>query len=673
MTPQEAQKKLQELRTELNQARTDYYTKDAPVLEDYVYDQKYQTLLQLEQQFPQLVTADSPSQLVGAKPLAEFTKVHHQVAMLSMGDVFSLAELQEFDQRVQKSLGQPVEYSVELKIDGLALSLVYQQGKLVQASTRGDGTIGEDVTRNVLTIANVPRKLPEPLDLEVRGECYMPKAAFTQLNAQQEKAGKVSFANPRNAAAGSLRQLDAQVTAQRQLSTFIYTVMQPEALQVTTQAQALAKMAAWHFSVNPERLVSSDLTEIIRFIEKAQTDRDQLAYGIDGVVLKVNPLSLQAKLGNTVKVPRWEIAYKFPPEEVETVVRDIEWTVGRTGAVTPTAVMDPVSLAGTTVARATLHNADLIQQKDVRIEDTVQLHKAGDIIPEVSAVVFAKRPMQSQPYQVPTTCPSCGSQLVHLEDEVALRCLNPMCPAQVQEGLTHFASRAAMNIQGLGPRIIAQLWQQNLVRDVADLYRLQADDLAKIAGFKEKSITNLLTAIDQSRSNSLERLLFGLGIRHVGAKAARILAQKFQTMERLQTATVTELAEIKNLGEIIANSVQLYFANPQVQDLISDLRQLQVNLEFKGASTRDSTSQSPWQDQRVVITGSLEHYRRSDLSSLLEQLGAQVTNSVSKKTDLLIAGAKAGSKLAKARQLGIRIIDEAQLRTELNQIEELQS
>ena len=666
MQRQAAQAQLQQLRTELNKYRRAYYTEDAPLVEDSVYDQKYQQLLQLEKQFPDLVTADSPSQLVGDIPSSNLSKVTHEVPMLSMGDVFSFAELEEFNERVKSAVGHPVDYSVELKIDGLALSLIYQQGRLVQGSTRGDGTIGEDVTNNVLTIQNIPQTLAQPLDLEVRGECFMPKAAFARLNNHREQNGETTFANPRNAAAGSLRQLDAQVTAHRQLSTFIYTVVNPKTAALTTQNQALQKMTQLGYNVNTERIVSHDLQGVKEYIAKYQNLRDQLPYGIDGVVLKVNDFALQEQLGNTVKVPRWEIAYKFPPEEAQTVIHKIEWTVGRTGTVTPTAVMDPVQLAGTTVNRATLHNMDLIKQKDIRLGDTVLLHKAGDIIPEVSQVMLSQRPHNTQPYAAPENCPSCGSKLVHLEDEVALRCINPMCPAQVKEGLTHFASRNAMDINGLGPKIVEQLWQLHLVNDVADLYRLTYQDLEKIEGFQEKSINNLLQAIDRSRQNSLEKLLFGLGIRHVGAKAAKLLAQKFLKMSNLMQAQKAEILAIDSMGETIADSLQVYFANPKVQQLITELTNLHVNMEFRQPQTAANTTSSLSQ-QTIVITGTLAHYKRQELSDLLESLGAHVTNSVSQKTDLLIVGEHAGSKLAKAQKLGVRVVNEDQLQQMLQE------
>ena len=655
-----------ELRQQLRRYAQAYYTQDAPLVEDSVYDDQYRQLQELEQAFPQLVTADSPTQQVGGTVLAGFTKVSHQLPMLSMGDVFSLDELASFDSRMQKAIQQTTTYNVELKIDGLAISLRYEAGKLVLGSTRGDGSIGEDVTANLRTVASIPQTLAVPIDLEVRGECYMPKASFEKLNRERDNNGEAVFANPRNAAAGSLRQLNSRVTKERQLDTFMYTIVNAYRYGVTTQAEALKQLQEWGFHVNPESMVATDLQQIDDYIQRYQAQRDELPYGIDGVVLKINQLSLQAELGNTVKVPRWEIAYKFPPEEAHTIVRDIEWTVGRTGVVTPTAVMDPVSLAGTTVARATLHNVDLLREKDVRLGDTVLIHKAGDIIPEVSQVVLGKRPLTSQPYEVPTTCPSCGSKLIHLADEVALRCVNPMCPAQVKEGLTHFASRDAMDITGLGPKVVTQLYDRHLVKDVADLYKLTATDLADLDKFKEKSINNLLNAIANSKQNSAERLLFGLGVRNVGAKAARLLLAAFGNLENLMMASAEEITAIKTIGPTIGDSLTTYFANAQVQELIQELRAVGVNFDYLGSTT--TVKDNFFKDKTIVLTGKLAHYTRSELSQQLTDLGAHIVGSVSKKTDYLIVGEDAGSKLTKARQLAIPVLAETELDQYLDEV-----
>lgn len=666
----EAATKIASLRAKLKEYAAAYYTADAPVVEDAVYDEQYRDLQDLERAFPDLVTADSPTQNVGGAVLPEFTKITHNIPMLSMGDVFSLEELTQFNQRIVTATKQPGEYSVELKIDGLAISLRYEKGRLVEGSTRGDGNVGEDVTENLKTIKAIPQQLTEPIDLEVRGECYMPKTSFVKLNEQRERDGQPTFANPRNAAAGSLRQLDVKITAERNLDTFMYTIVNAADYDVHTQRDALVQLTQWGFHTNPESILATDLTTIQDFIERYQSRRDDLPYGIDGVVLKVNDLAEQQALGNTVKVPRWEIAYKFPPEEAETIVHDIEWTIGRTGVVTPTAVMDPVQLAGTTVARATLHNPDFLLDKDVRLNDTVKIHKAGDIIPEVSEVILTKRPHDSQPYEIPTTCPSCGAKLVHLEDEVALRCVNPMCPAQVKEGLTHFASRNAMDIDGLGPKIVAQLYDRHLVKDVADIYKLTATDLAGLDKFKEKSINNLLTAIKRSKDNSAERLLFGLGIRNVGAKAARLLLEHFGSIPALMAADADEIGTIKTIGPTIVDSLLTYFANEQVQLLMQELQSVGVNFDYLGPKTTALVQPNYFQDKTIVITGKLTNFTRDELTQRLLTLGAKVTGSVSKKTDLLIAGEDAGSKLTKAQNLDVTIINETQALQYLNEVKE---
>ena len=655
-----AKQEIDPLKRQLTQWGKEYYEQDNPTVEDYVYDRAYERLVELEQKFPELKTSDSPTQHVGGGPTSQLTKVTHDIPMLSMGDVFSIDELMDFNARQQDNDDVEVapEYNLELKIDGLSLSLVYENGKLVQGSTRGNGVIGEDVTANVKTIKSVPRELPEPLSIEFRGECYMPKSSFVKLNQEREAAGQSIFANPRNAAAGSLRQLDPAVTAKRDLDTFMYYIPEYQKLGLKTQSEALDKMRELGFNVNPNNRVVHSRQEITDYIEEYTAKRDQLSYGIDGIVEKVNDLDTETALGNTVKVPRWEIAYKFPPEEQVTIVRDIEWTVGRTGNVTPTAVMDPVQLAGTTVSRASLHNPDYLQEKGIRLGDTVYLHKAGDIIPEISRVDLKKRPAESKPYEIPTTCPVCGSELVHLDDEVALRCVNPMCPAQIKEGLAHFASRNAMNIDGLGPKIIQQLWDKELIHDVADLYHLTRDQLLTLDKFGDKSATNLLTSIDNSRNNSVERLLFGLGIRHVGAKAARLIMEEFHSLDRLMQASAEEVSAVDGIGPTIGDSVETYFSNKQVVKLIDELRDAGVNFDYLGATT-PANPESEWNGRRVVLTGKLENMTRGEAKTWLEDHGAKVTGSVSKKTDIVIAGTAAGSKLSKAQDLGITVWDEA--------------
>lgn len=653
-----AQEEIETLRKNLNTWAEQYYAQDAPSVEDAVYDQNYQKLVELEKQFPELVTPDSITQRVGGEIKSDLGKVEHQVPMLSMGDVFSKDELFEFDQRIQKLVGGPVAYNVELKIDGLSLSLEYVDGKLIQASTRGNGRIGEDVTKNVQYIDDIPKILPEKLTTEVRGECYMGKAAFLKLNTERDENGEAIFANPRNAAAGSLRQLDPKVTKKRNLSTFIYTWVNPPK-EITSQHQAIQQMSKLGFHTNETGRKLANLDEVFAYIDEYTSKRDSLSYGIDGIVLKVDDLTLQKQLGNTVKVPRWEIAYKFPPEEQETIVHEIVWTVGRTGVVTPTAVMDPVELAGTTVSRAVLHNPDLLKQKDVRIGDTVKLHKAGDIIPEISEVVLSKRPANSQVYEIPTECPSCGQSLVHLEGEVALRCINPACPAQIEEGIIHFASRPAMDIMGLGPKIVRQLIQHDLVKDVADLYHLTADDLAELDHFGDKSISNLLTAIDNSRQNSVELLLNGLGIDHVGAKAALLIVQRFKNLNKIMQASVSDLTAIDTIGETIAESITTYFAQASVQKLVQELIDSGVNIDYLGEDvSEEEIVDNFFKNKTVVLTGKLAHFTRSEFTKKLESLGAKVTSSVSKKTDYVIYGTDAGSKLTKAESLKIALLTE---------------
>lgn len=661
MSEEQAQKAAEELRSKLNKWADEYYTYDAPSVEDSVYDQTYQQLVDLETHFPAIVTPDSPTQKVGDRTLPGFTKIPHEIPMLSLGDVFSIAELKDFADRLTVNDGVPFEYNCELKIDGLAISLRYENGVFVQGSTRGNGQIGEDITRNLRTIKSIPKRLSRPINIEVRGECYMPKASFVALNQQRQTDGDAPFANPRNAAAGSLRQLDPRVTAHRKLSTFMYNVADYSDLQSDTQSGMLAELKALGFEINPDYRVATKMADIDQYIAEYTQKRDDLAYGIDGIVIKVNALALQQSLGATVKVPRWAIAYKFPPEEAQTIVRDIEWTVGRTGVVTPTAVMDAVTLAGTTVSRASLHNPDYLREKDIRIGDTVKLHKAGDIIPEISTYVKEKRPADSKLYPVPTKCPSCGSELVHLEDEVALRCINPQCPAQLQEGLTHFASRDAMNIDGLGPKIIGQLFEKHMLNDVAGLYELTFDQLMTLDKFGEKSAGNLLSAIDNSRNNSCERLLYGLGIRHVGAKAARLIAQHFKNIDKVMQATTQEIAEIDTMGMIIADSVVTYFSMPQSQKLIDQLKRVGVNMTYLGATEETlEQSESFFNGKRLVLTGKLQHITRPEATRWLENQGAKVSGSVSKKTDLVIVGEDPGSKYDRAKSLGIEIWDEDQ-------------
>ena len=655
------QQRIEELKEQLNRWSHEYYVEDKPTATDAEYDKAYHELVALEEAHPELVTPDSPTQRVGGEVLDQFQKVTHTNPMLSLSNAFSKEDLEEFDARLRKLTNRAIEYVCELKIDGLSIALTYQNGQLVLGATRGDGTTGEDVTGNVRTIKSVPLSLKEPWNIEVRGECYMPKKAFVALNQSREEEGLEVFANPRNAAAGSLRQLDPKIAAKRNLSVFLYSSPSVEELNVSTQEELLEKMAEIGFVTNPERLKCQTIDEVWNYIETIASKRPDLPYEIDGMVIKVNDFATQEEIGFTVKAPRWAIAYKFPAEEAQTVVRDIEWTVGRTGVVTPTAVMDPVQLAGTTVRRASLHNIDLIKERDIRLEDTVVIHKAGDIIPEVTRVILEKRPETSQPYEFPTTCPVCHEKLEHLEEEVAIRCLNPKCPAQLTEGLSHFVSRNAMNMSGIGPRVIKQLFEEGLVMDVADLYKLTLDQLLALDKVQQKSAENILEAIEKSKENSLERLLTGLGIRHVGTKAAKELAQHFKTMTALQEASIEQLLEIDGLGDIIAYSVKTYFEQPSVQELIQELQDSGVNMTYLGVTKDDSAASGHvLSGKTVVLTGTLEQLTRQDAKEKLESLGAKVTGSVSKKTDVVIAGHSAGSKLTKANDLGIEVWSEQQ-------------
>ncbi|THE15582.1 NAD-dependent DNA ligase LigA [Enterococcus hirae] len=668
MTIDEAAKKAEELRTQLNRWSREYYVMDKPTVEDYVYDKTYAQLVAIEERYPDLITADSPTQRVGGKVLSAFEKVTHDIPLYSLNDVFDQAELYAFDQRVQKTIGHPVDYCCELKIDGLSVSLRYENGEFVRGATRGDGTVGENITENLKTVRSVPIKLKEDISIEVRGECFMPKRSFVQLNQEREAEGKAIFANPRNAAAGSLRQLDSKITARRNLDTFLYTVADFGPMQARTQYGALEELEKIGFHTNHEKKLCHSIEEVWSFIEEYHEKRKDLPYEIDGIVVKVNDFSLQDQLGFTVKAPRWATAYKFPPEEVETVIEDIEWTVGRTGVVTPTAIMTPVRVAGTTVSRASLHNGDYIQMKDIRLNDTVQIYKAGDIIPEVAQVVLEKRPKDSQEYPLPEHCPICHSELVHLDEEVALRCINPKCPAQIKEGLNHFVSRNAMNIDGLGPRVLEQMYDKKLVADVADLYKLTEDELVTLDKIKEKSANNILSAIDNSKDNSVERLIFGLGIRHVGAKAAKILAEHFGDLETLSRSDFDEIIQLETIGDIIADSVVTYFENEEVHELMEELKQAGVNFEYKGIRTSQLAEvESPFKEKIVVLTGKLTRFTREEAKETIENLGGKVTGSVSKKTDIVVAGEDAGSKLTKAQELGIDIWSEDKMAEALSQ------
>ena len=646
--------RMKELVELLNRYATEYYTSDNPSVSDSEYDRLYRELVELEKAHPDQVLPESPTHRVGGKILDGFEKYSHQYPLYSLQDAFSREELDAFDERVRKELDD-VTYICELKIDGLSISLTYEQGIFVAGATRGDGSIGENITENLKRVKDIPLSLPEKLDITVRGECYMPRASFDQVNQSRQENGEPEFANPRNAAAGTLRQLDTAVVSKRNLATFLYQEASPSTRD--SQEKVLEHLEQLGFVVNPRRLLAHSMDEVWDFIQEVGQERDQLPYDIDGVVIKVNDLAGQEQLGFTVKAPKWAVAYKFPAEEKEAKLLSVDWTVGRTGVVTPTANLTPVQLAGTTVSRATLHNVDYIAEKDIRKDDTVIVYKAGDIIPAVLRVVESKR-VSEEKLDIPTNCPSCESKLLHFEDEVALRCINPRCPAQIKEGLIHFASRDSMNISGLGPSIVEKLFAANLVKDVADIYRLTVEDLLLLDGIKEKSAQKLYQAIQASKENSAEKLLFGLGIRHVGSKASQLLLQNFNSIESLAQANPEEIANIESLGSVIAQSLQTYFATEGSEILLRELKESGVNLDYKGQTVAANATLS---GLTVVLTGKLERLNRSEAKNKLESLGAKVTGSVSKKTDLVVAGADAGSKLQKAQELGIEIRDEAWL------------
>ncbi|MFW7359567.1 NAD-dependent DNA ligase LigA [Vagococcus fluvialis] len=652
--------------TELNQQLAEwahaYYVKDAPKVEDSEYDKVYHELVSLEQEHPELISNDSITQRVGGDILSGFSKVTHKVPMMSLNNAFNKNDLIDFENRIKKLTSMPINYMVELKIDGLAINLRYENGKFIQGATRGDGVVGEDITHNLKTVKSIPLSLAKPLTIEVRGECYMPKKSFIELNEAREAEGENVFANPRNAAAGSLRQLDPKVAAKRNLSTFIYTVADTTGFDFNSQNDSLIELEELGLKINNERKLCHSIDEVWDYIENFRDKRHELDYEIDGIVIKVNDFTAQEEIGYTVKAPRWAIAYKFPAEEAETVIRDIEWTVGRTGVVTPTAVMDPVQLAGTTVARASLHNVDLITEKDIRLLDHVMIHKAGDIIPEVTRVLTDKRDETSVPYEFPTHCPTCDSELERIESEVALRCMNPMCPAQIKEGLNHFVSRNAMNIDGLGPRVLEQMYDKDIIKNVADLYFVTEEELLTLEKIKEKSAYNILTAISQSKNNSLEKLLFGLGIQHVGAKAAKLIAEEFGTIEQIMVAEKETINAIDTMGPVIADSIEKYFSNEEVKELVAELKRAGVNTDYLGQTAADLASvESPFKDKVIVLTGKLTHFNRNEAKEKIEALGGKVTGSVSKKTDIVVAGEDAGSKLEKAEKLEITVWNETQM------------
>ncbi|MBD8069643.1 NAD-dependent DNA ligase LigA [Bacillus sp. PS06] len=666
MEKQTVQLRIKELQDLLNQYNYEYHVLDKPSVPDAEYDRLMQELLKLEEEYPEFRTSDSPSVRVGGTILDAFQKVEHRTPMLSLGNAFNEADLRDFDRRAKQAVGENLSYVCELKIDGLAVSLRYEQGVFKQGATRGDGTIGEDITENLKTVRSIPLRINKPLTLEVRGEAFMPRKSFESLNKAKLENEEEPFANPRNAAAGSLRQLDPKIAAKRNLDIYLYSIADLGETGVVSHSDGLDLLDDLGFKTNPERKRCATIDDVIKYIEEWTEKRPTLDYEIDGIVIKVDSLSHQSALGFTAKSPRWAIAYKFPAEEVMTKLLDIELSVGRTGVVTPTAILEPVRVAGTTVQRASLHNEDLIREKDLKIGDTVVVKKAGDIIPEVVNVMVDLRTGEELEFSMPTHCPECESELVRLEGEVALRCINPACPAQIREGLIHFVSRNAMNIDGLGEKVIAQLFKEQLIANVGDLYKLEKEQLLQLERMGEKSVDNLLKAIETSKQNSLEKLLFGLGIRHVGAKAAKTLAQEFETIENLQQASFEELIAIHEIGDKMAESVVAFFEQPEVTILINELKERGVNTAYKGPKPVNTANiESVFAGKTIVLTGKLEQLNRNDAKSEIEALGGKVTGSVSKSTDLLIAGEAAGSKLAKAQELNIEIWDEERLIQEL--------
>lgn len=653
----------EKLRREIRHNEYLYYVLDAPKITDAEYDRMMVRLRELEARYPDSIPADSPTQRVGGRASSQFTEVRHLEPLLSLGNVFSAEELRAFDERVRSGLpaGSKVEYVMEPKIDGLACSLIYENGKLVRAATRGDGVVGENVTANVRTIRSIPLtlKVPEgeavPELLDVRGEVYMPRQAFMRLNEQRAERGESEFANPRNAAAGSLRQLDPQVTASRSLSFFAYYLVgegaQPK------HSESLALLARYGFKVSENYKVVENIDEAIKYIGDFNELRQGLSYDTDGAVIKVNDVYQQRILGATGKDPRWATAYKYPPEQAETTLEDIDWRVGRTGVLTPTAVLTPVKLSGSVISRATLHNEDFIRAKDIRIGDRVVINKAGEIIPEVLRVVVEKRIGDEKEVEIPSLCPECGWRVERQGEEAAIRCTNPHCPALGREGLIHFVSRDAMNIDGCGPSVINALLDAGLVRDAADLYSLRKEDLLKLERMGEKSADNLLAALGESKKNELDKLLFALGIRHVGAKVARILATEFGSMEKLQQAQPEELAQIRDIGDKIAESAVTWLNVPTNIDLVERLAAAGLTMTFTPPASQED---NPFFGKTLVFTGTMPTLGRAEAKTMAQDVGAKVSGSVSKKTDYVIAGAEAGSKLEKAQQLGVTVIDEAE-------------
>lgn len=645
------EKRIQELTEIINKANHDYYTLDNPTITDQEYDRYMEELQRLEREYPQYRKADSPTQRVGSEVISEFKKVTHEIPMLSLGDIFNEDEIIEFDEKVKKVVPNP-KYVAELKIDGLSVSLLYRNGELVRAATRGDGVVGEDITHNAKTIKDIPLKIKQPIDIEVRGEIYMSKASFKKLNENG-----ANFANPRNAAAGSVRQLDSKVAASRNLSNFIYHLPDPEDYDIHTHYDALNFMKELGFTVSPNNRKVNNIDELMDYINYWTKERPNLPYEIDGIVIKVNDLNDQKKLGYTARCPKWAIAYKFPAEEVLTKVRDIIFTVGRTGQVTPSAILEPVRVMGSLISKATLHNEDYVVSKDIRVGDTVSIKKAGDVIPEVVRSLPERRVGTEKKFEMIKNCPMCGSVLVRKEDESAYYCMNEHCPARWQEKLIHYTSRHALNIEGFGDRIIEDFYNLGFIKTYEDFYTLDnhKEDLMELEGYGSKKVNNLLTEIENSKNLSLERLLFGLSIRHVGQKTADILARNFKNIDNLMNASVEDIAAIKDIGMTIAKSVAKFFSEERNKELISHLKEFGVNMYFLKETSDQETL---FTDKTFVLTGSLERFTRDEAKERIEALGGTVSSSVSRKTDVVVAGSEAGSKLTKAEELGITIWNE---------------
>lgn len=652
-----SKQRIEDLTKLLNQYNKEYYVLDKPSVSDREYDRLMQELIELEAQYPELKSSTSPTVRVGGAVLEGFNKVQHEKPMLSLGNAFNEGDLRDFDARIRK-VSPNISYVCELKIDGLAVTLHYRDGQFVKGATRGDGVVGEDISENLKTIQTIPLHIPYKEPLEVRGEVYMSKATLDKLNKQRAEKGEELFANPRNAAAGSLRQLDSRIAAKRELAMFCYAVPSAEELGCQTHGESLQKIEELGFNVNPNREVCDSIDGVLAYIEKWSTNRFDLPYEIDGIVIKVNQLNEQQKLGSTVKSPRWAIAYKFPAEEVETILKDIIFTVGRTGMVTPNAVLEPVRVAGTRVSRATLHNEDYVKERDIRINDRVIIRKAGEIIPEVVKPVIDARHGDEAPFEMIQDCPRCGSELIREAGEADYYCLNIDCPARIVESLCHFVSRDAMNIDGLGVKVVEQLYDNQLIENVADIYKLQKEQLLPLERMGEKKVTNLLTAIENSKQNSLERLLFGLGVRHVGSKTAKVLAAHFETIDALMQATFDDFKGIAEIGDVIANSIVHYFTQDANVQLINELKALGLNMSYTGVKVSTANEANEFYGKTVVLTGTLATLSRKEAGVKLEALGAKVSGSVSAKTDFLVAGEKSGSKLKKAQELGVTVIDE---------------